>query len=762
MRRLDLLTLLILLAVLVACGKHRPQTLYSLDEPAKVQDAGKGPLVSTVKTRINPTVLVPGKAVKIDFHVPGKTIVLELEPLSPESLALPEGQHAWAARLPGGDGAFFVLIGDFVEARVQLGHTVYRLRSMTPKMGVLETFDAQQFPQAPDDSVVGPDATGGDGGAAHDSSCEDPPGRVDVMVLYTPAAREAAGGETQIENGIWLARNHTHDVYGQSGVAHLLHLVHIGQVPGNYTEPEGGVDPRQLFDQLSYVDGVIDEIHELRDTHGADLVSLIFQRGNLGVLTSCGYGSQVETADADATKDKAFSVVRRWCVAENMDFAHETGHNLGANHDRAKATSSLNYNFGHIQPLPPVTGEPGETEAWKPWRTIMTYDQPCASISGQFNCSRKPYFSNPDVSIDGVPTGVPMTEPEPEHNVAVFALNHEEVGRYRCRGSDAPAIVTPANVWMKDLWEDEGREPDPASVGQPMWKSPYIWVRRNEDMDLVHEYDHEDPQQGQTNYVYVKMHNTGGASESAALELYFANASTNLDDPGSWTPIDSQSRTIEPGGDVAKFEWPGVPATGHYCLLARWNTDGTPLAFTSLDEAVRADNDLIWRNVNVIDLAGPPQTNAMFAMVGDRRSRETYLLIDTKPLSRREIDWPQLAGGSIRVDAAKLDSRRLRVAGLRQTGRGEFEFALGKEAKLIGPFVLGPRETTQVTLTTNADPAAVKRESEKLANPAHYDVTVMQVHPDGVGLAANPSALFQRRGLVIGGVTYTLRVPAGQ
>ena len=117
MRRLDLLTLLMLLTVLVACERPRPQTLYSLDEAAKVPDAGKGPLVSTVKTRIDPEVLVPGKAVKIDFHVPGKTIVLELEPLSPESLALPEDQHAWAARLPGGDGAFFMLIGDFVEAR---------------------------------------------------------------------------------------------------------------------------------------------------------------------------------------------------------------------------------------------------------------------------------------------------------------------------------------------------------------------------------------------------------------------------------------------------------------------------------------------------------------------------------------------------------------------------------------------------------------------------------------------------------------------
>jgi hypothetical protein len=348
--------------------------------------------------------------------------------------------------------------------------------------------------------------------------------------------------------------------------------------------------------------------------------------------------------------------------------------------------------------------------------------------------------------------------------VKALELNAEGVSRYLClqRGEDP-------NVWMKDLWQDEGREPDdPATEGEPMWKSPYIWVRRTEDeilgkeyAHLEHEHEHEDPQEGQTNYVYVKLHNTGGTKESAKLELYFAGPSTNLDHPASWTLIGSKPRTIEPGVDVAKFEWSNIPGSGHYCLLARWNIDGGPLAFTSLGDAVRADNDLIWRNVNVIELGASLQTESVFAMAGDEQSDETYLLITTKPISRRKLDREQLVGASIEVVPTRLNRGELRVEGLTQRGRREFEFVLGNNAKLIGPFMLRRGETTRVKLTTIADPGAVKKRGEQLANPAHYDITVMQIRPAGAKFFENPSELFERA-LVIGGVSYTLRVPAGR
>ena len=42
-------------------------------------------------------------------------------------------------------------------------------------------------------------------------------------------------------------------------------------------------------------------------------------------------------------------------------------------------------------------------------------------------------------------------------------------------------IGAPANVWMKDTWDDTGAEPDPAQNNEVMWKSPYIWIRNSQD-----------------------------------------------------------------------------------------------------------------------------------------------------------------------------------------------------------------------------------------------------------------------------------------
>ena len=41
----------------------------------------------------------------------------------------------------------------------------------------------------------------------------------------------------------------------------------------------------------------------------------------------------------------------------------------------------------------------------------------------------------------------------------------------------APHLVN-SNVWMKDTWTDTGKEPDPATAGEAMWRSPYIWVEQ--------------------------------------------------------------------------------------------------------------------------------------------------------------------------------------------------------------------------------------------------------------------------------------------
>ena len=208
-----------------------------------------------------------------------------------------------------------------------------------------------------------------------------------------------------------------------------------------------------LGDIAGTTDGVLDTIHSLRDAVQADLVSLIYEVDD---SSWCGWGQTQETANADTTDHRAFTVVQRSCAGNNLSFAHEVGHNMGGRHDRANAgASTLGYNFGHIQPVP---------AAVNPWRSVMSYNSPCSATAATGSCPRVPWFSNPNVTRLGDVTGVPTTDIDPEHNVMVFAQNDGEVSKYRCLRSGGPA-----NVWMKDRWEDQGGEPDPATAGKAMW-----------------------------------------------------------------------------------------------------------------------------------------------------------------------------------------------------------------------------------------------------------------------------------------------------
>jgi hypothetical protein len=211
---------------------------------------------------------------------------------------------------------------------------------------------------------------------------------------------------------------------------------------------------------------------------------------------------------------------------------------MGAQHDDANVSGvTLLYNRGHIQPEPSMT-------TVSPWRTVMSYGNPCATIAGE-SCTRLPYFSNPDVDYFTDATGGTETE----DNMRVFENNDGEVSRYRCLrdGTSGP------NVWMKDRWEDQGNEPDPATAGKAMWQSPYIWIRRTEDTTLDHEHEHENPLLGITNYMYVKLHNTGNMSESSNLELYYASASTNLNNPGNLSAAVSLRTVAEGANQVCWF-----------------------------------------------------------------------------------------------------------------------------------------------------------------------------------------------------------------
>ena len=94
---------------------------------------------------------------------------------------------------------------------------------------------------------------------------------IDVAVVYTPAAREAAGGTAAIEALIDLMVAETNGAYEKSGVQHRLVLVVRSEVPYEETG-DSDVDLDRLAEPA---DGYMDDVHALRARVGADLVHLI-------------------------------------------------------------------------------------------------------------------------------------------------------------------------------------------------------------------------------------------------------------------------------------------------------------------------------------------------------------------------------------------------------------------------------------------------------------------------------------------------------
>lgn len=190
---------------------------------------------------------------------------------------------------------------------------------------------------------------------------------IDVLVVYTPLARDAAGGVNGMAAAMagWFAS--TNIFYENSLMGQRVRLVHLALT--NYTETTSGTDLSRL---QGTADGFMDEVHALRNQFGADVVHLV-----CNVTDVCGRASLMINVNPGFASS-AFGLTRYACGA--MTFAHELGHNFGCAHDHDNGNiGAFCYSFGERTALP------------QQQITIMSYE-PGQNI---------PFFSNPNITFNG-------------------------------------------------------------------------------------------------------------------------------------------------------------------------------------------------------------------------------------------------------------------------------------------------------------------------------------------------------------------------
>jgi hypothetical protein len=181
-------------------------------------------------------------------------------------------------------------------------------------------------------------------------------------------------------------------------------------------------------------------------------------------------------------------------------------------------------------------------------------------------------------------------------------------------GTDVPQAVQdfmsdcrqPSDVYMKDTGSDIGYEPSAGAI----WYSPDIKICNNANGCA----SSTNPVFGSpNNYVFVTLRNSGPLRPSGpiggSLVLYYLPAGGNSTWPGSWQVIKAEHGIFLNTNETRsiRIHWPNVPAPGHYCLLARWVSQGDPMTYVELTGSntvtnTQRNNNIAWRNIDIIRL----------------------------------------------------------------------------------------------------------------------------------------------------------------
>jgi hypothetical protein len=283
----------------------------------------------------------------------------------------------------------------YVAGLIYSPNAVYEIVPIKDRQ-ILVQLDQSLFPECAGDIKGDPpvqSAKPEGSGAAVDSG-----DRIDVLVLYSTPVKTTLGGDAQAQAFAQSAIDTTNTTYINSKIRQRVRLVNAQET--------GVAETGDLGTELSALRAAA-ATTTTRNTFNADLVAMISNSSN-----ACGIGYLMGAAGGN--QNNGYTVTSRTCAVGNLSFPHELGHNMASHHNPENAgTPTFPYGFGHY-----VNGN---------FRTVMSYVDPCTA-----GCTRRPYFSNPSVNFNGVPTGIENAR----DNARSINNTADWIANYRYSGSN--------------------------------------------------------------------------------------------------------------------------------------------------------------------------------------------------------------------------------------------------------------------------------------------------------------------------------------
>jgi serine protease len=247
------------------------------------------------------------------------------------------------------------------------------------------------------------------------------------------------------------------------------------------------------------------------------------------------------------------------------------------------------------------------------------------------------------------------------------------------------------DIYFRDFVGDTGNVPSVGAISA----SPDIIVRPNPVADPTAEFGEGSGNEnsntlgakvefGQDNYVYVRIKNRGGApATNVSAAIYWSEVAT-LVTPNMWHFIGNTAPIDVPVGDTlvvsAPLTWSSAslpPAGTHQCFVGilRHPQDPAPpipsaagFDFNDFREFIRNNNNVTWRNFNVVNDIDPgdPRAELSFNITGalDKSRHFDLQILNFLPQGAKlwfEVPYALYAFAKIRALDVKVDEQQNRV-----------------------------------------------------------------------------------------------------